>query len=133
MRDRYRKALEAGRPDRGTVFDYYERTAGTGSLGRPRYFGVGAWRAIWSCARRRRWFPPAGRWRMAARAGCAAPRSRPAGIASPDPYLSCCVGSVLVRRLSPNDFKIEAEPKGGKAKDKDKKEETHKLVDRKRW
>jgi len=112
------------------VFDYYERTAGTGSLGRRRYFGVGAWRGD-LVVREAKAIVPSG-WALV---HGSSRRPRCAEIAtgryrSPDPYYAL-VGSVLLRRLSPNDFKIEAMPKGGKAKEKDKKEETHKLVDRK--
>jgi hypothetical protein len=128
MRDRYRKALEAGRPDRHTAFDYYERTAGTGSLGRRRYFGVGAWRGD-LVVREAKAIVPSG-WALVQGGSH---RLRCAEIAtgryrSPDPYYAL-VGSVLLRRLSPNDFKIETKPKGGKQKEQDKKEETHKLVD----
>jgi uncharacterized protein (DUF2252 family) len=130
MRDRYRKALEAGRPDRATVFDYYERTAGTGSLGRRRYFGVGAWRGD-LVVREAKTIVPSG-WSLAhggsRRLRCAEVAT--ARYRSPDPYYAL-FGRVLLRRLSPNDFKIEAKPKGGKQKEKEKKEETHKLVDRK--
>ena len=130
MRDRYRKALEAGRPDRHAVFDFYERTAGTGSLGRRRYFGVGAWRGD-LVVREAKAIVPSG-WALA---HGGSRRLRCAEIAtgrhrSPDPYYAL-FGRVLLRRLSPNDFKIETKPKGGKQTEKDKKEETHKLVDRK--
>ena len=130
MRDRYRKALEAGRPDRAVLFDYYERTAGTGSLGRRRYFGAGEWRGD-LVVREAKAIVPSG-WALA---HGLSRRLRCAEIAtgrhrSPDPYYAL-TGGVLLRRLSPNDFKIEAKPKGGKQKEKDKKEETHKLVDRK--
>jgi hypothetical protein len=130
MRDRYRKALEAGRPDRTTVLEFYERTAGTGSLGRRRYFGVGAWRGD-LVVREVKAIVPSG-WSLAhggsRRLRCAEVAT--ARYRSPDPYYAL-FGSVLLRRLSPNDFKIEAKPKGGKRTEKDKKEETHKLVDRK--
>jgi len=117
MRPRYRKALERGRPDDSVSFEFYERTAGTGSLGRRRYFGVGIWRGRPRGARGEGdRAVRAGCGRIAARTGCAAKRLRPAPIAAPIPTTRWH-GRVLLRRLSPNDFKIEAKAKGGKKND----------------
>jgi hypothetical protein len=41
---RYRNAIEGAMPDRGVEIKFYPRTAGTGSLGRPRWVGVADWR-----------------------------------------------------------------------------------------
>ena len=128
MLPKYQKALDAAKPSETIEFDYYERTAGTGSLGRRRYFGVGEWlgdlvireaKAIvlsgWHYARRTRGEPcceliATGTFR------------------APDPFYRLD-GNVLLRRLSPNDFKIETEPKNKKAK-ADKQQESHRLVKR---
>jgi uncharacterized protein DUF2252 len=129
MRQRYRKALEQSRTAGGAEFDYYERTAGTGSLGRRRYFGVGAWQGD-LIVREAKAIVPSG-W-VLAHGGSRKLRCEEIATGkyrSPDPYYALR-GSVLLRRLSPNDFKIETKPKGGKQKEKDKKEESHKLVER---
>jgi uncharacterized protein (DUF2252 family) len=128
MRRRYRAALERGRPAGAAEFDYYERTAGAGSLGRRRYVGIAVWQGD-LIVREAKAVVPSG-WALAhggvrkLRCGeIAGGRFR-----SPDPYYALH-DDVLVRRLSPNDFKIESKPKGaGKAKDK--KAEAHKLVTR---
>lgn len=127
MLPRYRDALEHARPDRKVQFEYYERTAGTGSLGRRRYFGVGRWKGDF-LVREAKAIVPSG-W-VLAHGG--ARKLRCEEIArgryrSPDPYY-LLHGSVLLRRLSPNDFKIETKPKGDK--DDEKEDEAHKLVDR---
>ena len=107
MRPRYAKALQWARPDAGVAFKYYERTAGTGSLGRPRYFGVGPWRGD-LVVREAKAMVPSG-WALAHHGShnlrceeIAWSRYR-----CPDPTYRLR-GHVLVRRLSPNDFKIEA-------------------------
>ena len=110
IRPRYVAALESARPDPAIVFAYAPRTAGTGSLGRPRWFGTGEWhgdkivreakamlRSAWTLARN------------------GSRRLRCEEIATgkhrcPDPWYHL-KGRVLVRRLSPNDYKIEAKPK----------------------
>jgi hypothetical protein len=127
MRPRYRKALEAGKPDAGVRFDYFERTAGTGSLGRPRYFGVGAWQGD-LIVREAKAMVPSG-W---VRAHGGSRKLRCEAIAtgkyrSPDPYYGLR-GRVLLRRLSPNDFKIETTQ--DETKEPDKTDENHKVVER---
>src|SRR5262249_2010032 len=121
MRRRYVKALEASRPDASVQFDYFARTAGTGSLGRPRYFGVGQWhsdliireakaivRSGWSLAHDgshdlRCVEIARGKYRC------------------PEPSYDLD-GHVLVRKLSPNDYKVEAKPKAASGS------ESHKAV-----
>lgn len=128
MRHKYRDALERGRPDRSVEFDYYARTAGTGSLGRRRFFGAGPWQGD-LLVREAKAIVPSG-W-VLAHSGSRKLRCEEIArgkYRSPDPYYALR-GNVLLRRLSPNDFKIETKPKGAK-KDQDKKDETHKLVER---
>lgn len=117
MRPRYRKALERAKPAAEVQFDYYERTAGTGSLGRRRYFGVGGWQGD-LVVREAKAIVPSG-WALAHRG---ARKLRCEEIAcgrhrSPDPFYGLR-GTVLVRRLSPNDFKIEVQEEEKRRKDK---------------
>lgn len=119
LRGRYRKAIARALPDSGITLEFYSREAGTGSLGRPRFFGVGPWQGA-LIVREAKAMARSG-W-LLVHGG--AHRLRGADIAagpyrSPDPTYHLR-GHVLVRRLSPNDLKIEVEPpkkKAGKPKD----------------
>lgn len=119
LRGRYRKAIERARPDTSVALDFYSREAGTGSLGRPRFFGAGPWQGG-LIVREAKAMTRSG-WTLVHggthRLRCAEIAGGP--YRSPDP--TCHLrGHVLVRRLSPNDFKIEAEQptkKPGKPKD----------------
>ena len=105
--DRYRKPLEGRVPRRVLTYEKFaRRAAGTGSLGRPRWVGLGNWRggrfvreakaiAVGLVSRA----PATASARTAARC------SRPAGSAPPIPGIRCI--TVVVRRLSPNARKIE--------------------------
>jgi hypothetical protein len=115
LRGRYRKAIERALP--GIALEFYSREAGTGSLGRPRFFGVGTWQGA-LIVREAKAMARSG-WSLSHGGGH---RLRCDEIAagpwrSPDPTYHLR-GRVLVRRLSPNDFKIEAEQpkKNGKPK-----------------
>jgi hypothetical protein len=106
---KYVEALRASLPDPDIVFTPKPRTAGTGSLGRPRFVALVEWRggpvlrevkalamSAWSLCH-----DPAD---TAIRAGVVADgRAR-----SPDPQYKV-TGNVLVRRLSPNSRKIEVD------------------------
>jgi uncharacterized protein (DUF2252 family) len=103
----YRAAIEGAMPERGLTIKTSRRTAGTGSLGRPRWVGAAEWRgapvvreakalvcSAWSLAR--------GEEDAASRvAEIAGGRFR-----SVDPWYRATAG-ILVRRLSPNNRKIE--------------------------
>lgn len=122
LRGRYRKAIERGVPDSEMVLDFYSREAGTGSLGRPRFFGTGPWQGG-LIVREAKAMLRSG-WTLA---HGGAHRLRCAEIAagtyrSPDPSYHLR-GHVLVRRLSPNDFKIEIEQPKKKGKAKNLKDE----------
>jgi hypothetical protein len=122
MRPRYVKALERARPDKSVVFDYFSRAAGTGSLGRPRYFGVGHWHSD-LIIREAKAIVRSG-WTLAHR-GSRALRCQDIAWGKyrcPDPFYHLD-GRVLVRKLSPNDYKVEAKPKA-----KADKAEMHKAV-----
>ena len=109
---------------------YYARTAGTGSLGRPRFFGTGMWQGD-LIVREAKAMVRSG-WALA---HGGSRKLRCEEIASgeyrcPDPTYRLR-GHVLVRRLSPNDFKIETKQKedsGEKAKAKE--QENPKAVER---
>ena len=109
------KALAAARPDGGIALEYWPRSAGTGSLGRPRWVGDGEWLGA-PVVRETKAIVPSG-W---ARAHNGSDRLRLMEIArgryrSPDPWYELR-GRILVRRLSPNDRKIELPPRNKKAK-----------------
>jgi hypothetical protein len=108
LRGRYRKALEQARPDRSIAFQYFARQAGTGSLGRRRVFGVGPWQGDLIVREAKAMLRSA--WALehggAHRLRCTEIAAGP--YRSPDPTYHLR-GHVLVRRLSPNDFKIEAD------------------------
>ena len=106
--DRYRKPIERGVPGNdATIEKFGRRAAGTGSLGRPRWVGLGSWRggrfvreakaivpSAWSLFHRQRTHAQPG-------ALLAAGVYR-----SPDPWYDVH-RHVVVRRLSPNARKIE--------------------------
>src|SRR6185503_2358508 len=106
--EQHEKVLRRARPESSVELDYFERTAGTGSLGRPRYVGIGEWRGD-LIVRETKAMVPSG-WVLvhggSQRVLCeeiARGCNR-----APDPSYRLR-GRVLVRRLSPNDFKIEVE------------------------
>jgi hypothetical protein len=101
------KALAAALPESDIGLTYWPRTAGTGSLGRPRWIGFAMWRGA-PLLREAKALVPSG-WTRAN--GDASQRIRLNDIAqgkyrSPDPRYKAA-GNVLVRRLSPNNRKLE--------------------------
>jgi hypothetical protein len=103
---RYVRALESARPEASIELAYWPRSAGTGSLGRPRWVGYGIWQGA-PVVREAKALVRSG-W---TRVQHGARRLRCAEIAtgkyrSPDPWFDL-KGSILVRRLSPNNRKIE--------------------------
>ncbi|MEJ0078688.1 MAG: hypothetical protein WDO17_25240 [Alphaproteobacteria bacterium] len=104
------------------MFEFFSRTAGTGSLGRPRYFGVGRWRSDF-IIREAKAIVRSG-WTRA-HGGSQALRCEEIARGKyrcPDAFYHLD-GRVLVRKLSPNDYKVEAKPKAAKSTD-----ESHKTV-----
>ena len=104
---RFVKALNAALPDEDIALAYWPRTAGTGSLGRPRWIGFATWRGA-PLLREAKALVPSG-WTRAN--GNGSQRIRLNDIAqgqfrSPDPWYKAS-GNVLVRRLSPNNRKLE--------------------------
>jgi hypothetical protein len=100
------KALNGALPEPDIMLSYWPRSAGTGSLGRPRWVGFAHWRGA-PLLREAKALVPSG-WTRANGNGS---RIRLNEIAqgkfrSPDPWYRAS-GSVLVRRLSPNNRKLE--------------------------
>jgi uncharacterized protein (DUF2252 family) len=107
--DRYRKPLEGRVPEEGLAYDKFaRRTAGTGSLGRPRWVGLGNWRGGRFVREAKAIVPSA--WSLAHRQPRA--HARPGALLAagrfraPDPWYQMH-RTVVVRRLSPNARKIE--------------------------
>lgn len=107
--ERYEAALRAAMPEPGDPLVISPRTAGTGSLGRPRFLARGYWRG--GPVLREAKGLMASAWSLhhapgdtTIRAGdIAAGRFR-----APDPHYRVADG-IVVRRLSPNSRKIEVE------------------------
>ncbi len=105
---RWLKLFAAALPDDLITLAYWRRTAGTGSLGRPRWLGYGTWRAG-PLLREAKALVPSG-WTRAHGNGA---RLRLNDIAlgkyrAPDPWYKAS-GNLLMRRLSPNNRKIDVE------------------------
>ncbi len=101
----WRKLFAAALPE-PMPLDYWQRTAGTGSLGRPRWVAYGSWRNG-PLLREGKALAASG-W-VRAQGGPAAFRLLEiAGGAhrSPDPWYNVS-GTLLVRRLSPNNHKVD--------------------------
>jgi hypothetical protein len=101
----WRKIFAAALPEPMPVI-YWPRTAGTGSLGRPRWVAYGTWRNG-PLLREGKALVPSG-W-VRAHGGPAGFRLNEAatgGHRSPDPWYNVD-GALLVRRLSPNNHKID--------------------------
>jgi hypothetical protein len=103
----YVVALRAYRPEANVQFVYWRRTTGGGSLGRPRWVASGLWRGA-PIVREAKAIVPSG-W--ARRYGPEPPDIVLRDIAngphrSPDPWYHLR-GTILVRRLSPNNRKLE--------------------------
>jgi hypothetical protein len=102
----YRRVFAGALPEDGVQLVYWRRAAGTGSLGRPRWVGYGLWRGA-PLLREVKALVPSG-W---TRVHGGSRRLRVNDIAggryrSPDPWYAAR-GSLLVRRLSPNNRKLE--------------------------
>jgi hypothetical protein len=103
---RFVRALKSARPEPSVKFVYWPRTAGAGSLGRPRWIGFSLWRGAPLVREAKALVPSA--WTRAHGGGR---RLRCVEIAngayrSPDPWYTLSE-SILVRRLSPNNRKLE--------------------------
>jgi hypothetical protein len=106
---RYRKALQASVPKTGLKLSFSRRTAGAGSLGRPRWVAMADWKGGKVVREVKALVPSA--WYLAHKV--ANVRLRCSDIAggtyrAPDPWFAVADG-IVVRRLSPNNRKIEAD------------------------
>jgi uncharacterized protein (DUF2252 family) len=104
----YTKALAAAMPERGIDMIIRRRTAGAGSLGRPRWVGIGQWHGAPIVREAKAMVPSA--WTRAHGRGRTAlqyHRIATGRYRSPDPWLAL-TGDIATRRLSPNNRKIEA-------------------------
>jgi hypothetical protein len=106
---RYVQALSRAMPEKGLAIRYFRRVAGVGSLGRPRFVGLADWRGAPIVREAKAALPSA--WNRIKGRG---PRTlRCYEIATgkyraPDPWYGV-VDDVVVRRLSPNNRKLDAE------------------------
>lgn len=110
---RYRTAIVSAMPDRGCEIKIYPRSAGTGSLGRPRWVGVADWHGS-RVVREAKALVRSG-WTLVP--GRGSPRLRCKEIAfggyrAPDAWYAVANG-IVVRRLSPNNRKIEVKKQPG--------------------
>jgi hypothetical protein len=104
---RYRKIIQSAMPDGADIMKYTRRTAGTGSLGRPRWVGVADWRGG-TVLREAKALVPSG-WVRVPERGSRKIRCLEIAMGryrAPDPWYDVRKG-VVVRRLSPNSRKIE--------------------------
>ncbi|MGP0093766.1 MAG: DUF2252 family protein [Xanthobacteraceae bacterium] len=100
------RAIRAVLPDPTIKMVYWRRSAGTGSLGRPRWVGFGTWRGAPLIREAKSiltsgWVLVPGRGPTWLRTGELATSD----FRAPDPWYQL-IGSTLVRRLSPNNRKI---------------------------
>lgn len=101
----YRTALNASLPASNILLQSWYRTAGTGSLGRPRWVGRGDWHNS-PIVREAKAIVPSGWTRGRARQPLWCEKIARGKYRSGDPWYHLR-GSILVRRLSPNNRKLE--------------------------
>ena len=101
----YREALKASLPVPKIPLTFWYRTAGTGSLGRPRWVARGDWHNS-PVVREAKAIVPSGWTRHGAKQPLWCAKIAAGAYRSGDPWYSL-KGSVLVRRLSPNNRKLE--------------------------
>jgi hypothetical protein len=109
---RYRKAIAAAMPEPRLALTTARRTAGSGSLGRPRWIGIADWRGA-PVVREAKALLPSSWERSSGGPSAGKGKIRCADIASGryraiDPWFRVD-GTIAVRRLSPNNRKIEAD------------------------
>jgi Uncharacterized protein conserved in bacteria (DUF2252) len=103
----YVRALVGSMPEGGLDLTYGARTAGLGSLGRPRWIGVAEWRGgpvvrEAKAALPSAWTLPSGRRKQPMYCD----KIATARYRAPDPWYRL-VGDIMVRRLSPNNRKLD--------------------------
>jgi hypothetical protein len=102
-------ALRAAMPDPKVPVTFAPRSAGGGSLGRPRFIAIGAWRGGAAVREAKRLVPSAWMYAKRSKAAGTSPHALACGpYRSPDPFYRQPTDDLLVRRLSPNNRKIDA-------------------------
>jgi hypothetical protein len=107
--DRYVRTIADAMPDPKLAVDYCRRTAGAGSLGRPRWVGSAQWRGAPVLREAKAALPSA--WTRVKGRGARALRCYEIATGTyraPDPWYAL-TDDVIVRRLSPNNRKLDAE------------------------
>ncbi len=110
---RFRAALAAAMPEPDLVFAVTRRVAGAGSLGRPRWVAVASWKGAPAVREAKALLPSA--WTSMAGMTDADLRC---GHAATGPFRSCdpwyrVEGDLVLRRLSPNNRKLDSEKEKG--------------------
>ncbi|TCS12908.1 DUF2252 family protein [Caulobacter sp. BK020] len=104
---RYRSALAAALPDPAAAFETFPRTAGVGSLGRPRFVARADWRGGPVLREVKAVVVPAWTLRHGGDPSIRAGEVAGGRLRAVDPHYRVADG-LVVRRLSPNSRKIEA-------------------------
>src|ERR1043166_5536160 len=107
--ERYAQALARAMPDQGLSIRYSRRTAGAGRLGRPRFVGVADWRGAPIVREAKAALPSA--WTRVKGRGAQTLRCYEIATGkyrAPDPWYAL-TDDIVVRRLSPNNRKLDAE------------------------
>jgi Uncharacterized protein conserved in bacteria (DUF2252) len=111
--ERYRRAIAGAMPERGIDIKFRPRSAGTGSLGRPRWVGLAEWRGG-RVVREAKALVKSG-WARAFGGGSQGHRCQELAFGryrAPDPWYDV-IDEIVVRRLSPNSRKIELDREPG--------------------
>jgi Uncharacterized protein conserved in bacteria (DUF2252) len=111
----WRKQFAAALPQDPPKLAFWRHTAGTGSLGRPRWLGYGIWHGGPLLREAKALVPSA--WTRAHGGGTPVRLNDIAGgrYRAPDPWYAA-EGNLLIRRLSPNNRKINVEDPGDAAR-----------------
>jgi hypothetical protein len=105
---RYRKAIAAAMPEPRLALTTARRTAGAGSLGRPRWIGIADWRGAPVVREAKALLPSSWEGSNGGRGKLRCAEIAGGRYRAVDPWFRVD-GGVAVRRLSPNNRKIEAD------------------------
>jgi hypothetical protein len=107
------EALNQARPEPNFELMFWPRTAGLGSLGRPRWIGYGLWRDAPVVREAKAIVPSAWTYVHGGSSRLRCQEIAAGTYRAPDPWYDLRTGGVLVRRLSPNNRKLEAQEVDG--------------------